>query len=161
MQKCDFCGVENEDDAIRCRDCGTVPAAVISASEPSGRAAASEKMRKALVWYFAALVILASVYASEGDHPEARRRTIGLGALLHIAVVVYRILSREDNTTAPEPPRLSDAGYVELARGTKFEREGRAEEAMEVYREVAEEYAKKDAGRDAMKSLKSLEARLG
>lgn len=48
MKKCDYCGKENTDDAIHCRECGTEfksPASVDTAAEPETPEFAAEKLQ--------------------------------------------------------------------------------------------------------------------
>jgi Protein of unknown function (DUF805) len=54
-----------------------------------------------------------------------------------------------------------DGGYELLERATRLERDGRIQETLSAYEDIARRYGHTNAGHDAEKSAESLRAKIG
>jgi hypothetical protein len=163
MRKCDYCGRESADDAAHCRECGT-PFAVEDALSASQQPAATDnpvctlaekQMFRGALWCIGgALVTGATLLAASG--PSGGTYIVAWGAILFGAIEFLKGWAGRNRQ-----PDLEDVGYEALAHATKLETQGRTEEAMAAYQQIAERCAHTNAGRDALKSLENLSAKRG
>jgi hypothetical protein len=83
-----------------------------------------------------------------------------------IEVVIWLVLSGimvsnfQERVARKSGGATEDEKYELLNRATKLETKGRVDDALKAYRELAEKYPDSAAGRDARKSLESLEAKV-
>ena len=164
MKNCSYCGRENTDAAAKCRECGT---ALVTepgnsqdsepdASDNPARAAAEKRMLYGALWCIGGIFVTVFSYLSAASSPLGGTYVIAWGAIVFGALRFFQGLSGRDTQ-----PSTEDIGYEALAYGTKLEIEGRVQEALAVYQRIVEKYPHTDAGRDAKKSIESLQAKLG
>jgi hypothetical protein len=164
MKNCTYCGRENPDDAAGCRECGTVFVTEPDNSQASGprasaglaRTAAEKRMLSGALWFLGGILVTVLSYGSAASSPSGGTYVIAWGAIVFGALRFFQGLSGRDTQ-----PSSEDIGYYELACGTKLEREGHVREALLVYQRIIEKYPQTDVGRDAKKSIESLQAKIG
>lgn len=164
MKKCSYCGRENSAAAPRCQECGTVfdpdagPAATAETQVPENPRDVTA--RKQMLWgAFACscgvLVTFVS-YINAVSGPFGGTYIIAWGAILFGAVRFVQGWKSRGIESGRD-----DLGYEALAEATRLEVAGRVEEALAIYHKVVTEFPASDAGRDAQKSIESLQAKLG
>jgi hypothetical protein len=114
-------------------------------------------MLSGALWCIGGIFVTVITYLSAASSPTGGTYFVAWGAIIFGAVRFFQGLSGGDS----KPNTEEDIGYAALAHGTRLETEGRAQEALAVYQRIVEQYPQTDAGRDAKKSIESLQARLG
>jgi hypothetical protein len=167
MKNCDYCGRENTDDAVHCRECGTRLIPEASASQTSKaatsdnpvRAAAEKRMIHGAIWCIGGIVVTAVSYASAASSPFGGTYIVAWGAIFFGGLRFFQGLSGRNATT--NKSNTWDAAYEALTHGTKLETQGRVQEALAIYQAIIEKYPQSDASKDAKKSIENLQAKLG
>jgi hypothetical protein len=171
MKKCGYCGRENGDEDMQCRECGTAfvaePAADASKFPPSLNPAQAQMVYGAL-WCVGGTLVTLFTYMAAASDPYGGHYIIAWGAIVFGAVRFFQGLCRKNAIPSAHDllirrnPKLraDDSGYEALSYATRLEVEGRVQEAMALYRRIGTEFPDSDAGHDAIKSLESLQAKL-
>ena len=107
-------------------------------------------------WCIGGLLFTGFTYLIAASRPGGGTYFLAWGAIAFGAVQFFRGWTGKD-----DQPNTEDLGYQELEYATHLETEGRIPEALSVYQSVTEKYPDSDAGRDAEKSIASLQARRG
>jgi hypothetical protein len=160
MQNCAYCGRENADDAAQCGACGTALATAASppslpTAEKPERTAAEKRMINGALWCLGGIMVSGVSYIGASG-PSGGTYVITWGAILFGAIQFFRGISRRD-----EQPNADEEGYEDLAYATKLETQGRVQEALRAYQQIAETYPDSAVAHDAEKSLDLLRAKVG
>lgn len=164
MKNCAYCGRENTGDAPHCRECGTAlgparenpPASEPAPSDNPARTAADKRMLYGGLVCLGGILVTVFSYIGAATSRTGGTYIIAWGAILFGAIRFFQGLKGPDDR-----PSTEDIGYEALAHATRLETEGRVQEALAIYQRIVEKYPETDAGRDARKSIESLQARLG
>jgi hypothetical protein len=151
MKKCTYCGRENADDAARCHECGT---SFVSQTEDRDAvadpcASAKKKMFTGGV-LFCGGVLVAVASTAAGGGPGF----LVLACIVFGAVQFCRGLKARGIKATPD-----DLAFQMLSYGTQLEGQGRVDEALAAYYRVLQENPFSNAGKDAQKSIDSLQGR--
>ena len=107
-------------------------------------------------WCLGGILVTVFSYIGAANSRSGGTYIIAWGAIVFGAIYFLQGLSGPNDR-----PSTEDIGYEALAHGTRLETEGRVQEALAIYQRILEKYPETDAGRDAKKSIESLQAKLG
>jgi hypothetical protein len=173
MNNCTYCGRENTANVAQCRECGTpfgTEPTDLRPSESDGpgnpqRTAAEERMLSGALWCVGGILVTVLSFVSAASNPLGGTYLVAWGAIVFGALRFFQGRTDRDakpsSETVTYEPSSEDVAYEALSDGTKLEIEGRVEEAMLAYKEVIEKYPDTEAGKDAKKSIESLQSKLG
>jgi hypothetical protein len=142
MQKCSYCGRENNDGSLFCKECGTAFAADgadVEASQATGvedpRSACGRESRgPGLTWIFGGLALIF------GNWPEAIRSILS-------GIAESRAAARGTDTHDEAQELLNAAAYLEDVDRSK---------AVALYREVIRKFPGTRASDEAQRNIQSL-----
>jgi hypothetical protein len=161
---CDYCGHANGGSAVKCSDCGAKLAGVPDKSRAAQPAAplnpvsaeARRKMVFGALWCLGGTLVTVFTYSLAASNPSGGTYLVAWGAILYGAVKFFQGACYR----GAQPVNVEDLAHEALSCGTRLEAGGHLQEARAVYQQIVDEFGHTEAGRDARKSLETLQARL-
>src|SRR5215470_9800464 len=93
MQKCTYCGRENDDGASNCSECGTALTPVVEA-EPGAksprRARGEQLMRRGVIWFAGGLAVTVLSYSAAIRSPYGGHYIVAYGAIIYGLAQFFR-----------------------------------------------------------------------
>jgi hypothetical protein len=161
MNKCDYCGRQNEDKETACLECGTAFPSTETAesglhdgSENPAAAADKRRMVRGAFWFIGGAAVTAITYAAAQWGTFGGTYVVAWGAMLYGAFQWYTGWKGNEER-APE-----ETAYAELTRATALEARGHIQEALLAYKGILERNPNSAAAQDAKKSMESLWSQL-
>ena len=108
-------------------------------------------MFRGALWCGGGILVTVVTYLAAENSPGGGTYVVAWGAILFGAIQFFRGLTGRN-----ERPDPDDASYAALAGATLLEKQGRVQEAMDAYKQIAETYPGRPVGRDAQNSLEDL-----
>lgn len=160
MKNCDYCGRENTDETVHCRECGTRFASELDPKPPKSpeRIAAEKKIFSGALYClpgFLLSLLSLLTWFNVMPHPfHVIYYVIACGAILFGGLQICRGFADRDKQQSTE-----DIGAHALSYAAGLEAEGRIQEALLVYQQIIQQYPDTDPARDAKKSIKNIQVR--
>ena len=157
MQKCSYCGRENNDGTLNCSECGTpliAHGAEVEASEDSGvenprRALGEKLMRRGVIWFVGGLAVTLFSYLAAISSPYGGHYVVAFGAIIFGLAQFFRGRAAASGTDT------SDQAQELLAVAAQLESVDRAK-AVALYAEIVRKFPGTRACNEAQRNIQTL-----
>ncbi len=157
MQKCSYCGRENNDGATQCKECGTPLTAEGANNEASqdpgaenaGRALGQKLMRKGIIWFVGGSAVTLFSYLAAISSPYGGHYVIAYGAIIFGIVQFFqgRAAAGRINTKEGTQELLDAAAHLESVDPAK---------AVALYAEIVSKFPGTRASDEAQRNMQTL-----
>lgn len=157
MQKCSYCGRENDDGSTNCRECGTpliAGGAEVEAPQDPGvekprRTLGEKLMRQGIIWFVGGLAVTLFSYLAAISSPYGGHYVIAYGAIIFGIAQFFRGRAAASGTdTNDQAQELLDvAAHLESVDRAKAEA---------LYAEIARKFPGTRACNEAQRNMQTL-----
>ena len=157
MQKCSYCGIENNDGSTNCAGCGTLltgARADVEASQDPGvenprRAYGQKLMTRGIIWFVGGLAVTLFSYLAAVSSPYGGHYVIAFGAIVFGMAQFFRGRAAASGTDS------SDQAQELLDLAARLEGVDRAKAAA-LYAEIVRRFPGSRASNEAQRNMQTL-----